>query len=154
MQAFDIIDKPVKGEEVFSFLVEVTLPGEDTSPGFLKVRETLTRIGIQSRRNAKELFQTCHILHSRGRYYIVHFKHMFLIDGGENNIAGGDIARMNRIIALLAEWGMVKVVKPEMITCPASSLHTIKIVPYADKHNWTLKAKYAVGRQPSERNAA
>lgn len=122
--------------------VEVTLPSDDA---FLKVKETLTRIGISSRKS-NTLFQSCHILHKQGKYYIVHFKELFMLDGKGTNIDDEDIARRNTIIKLLAEWGLVKVVNEEVLSAE-SNLANIKIISHKDKDNWELVAKYNIGNK-------
>jgi len=122
--------------------VEVRLPDEDA---FLKIKETLTRIGIANNKK-KTLTQTCHILQKKGKYYIVHFKEMFLLDGKESTFSEEDRLRRNTIIGLLEDWGLLEVVKPEMIDdmCP---LRNIKILPYNEKENWELVAKYNIGKK-------
>lgn len=126
---------------VVDTLVEVKLPTEDS---FLKVKETLTRIGISSKRD-NTLFQSCHILHKQGKYYIVHFKELFMLDGKVANFADDDKARRNTIVQLLADWGLVEVVNPEQIKEPTSVIARIKIIPHKDKENWNLVAKYSIG---------
>jgi hypothetical protein len=128
---------------VLDALVEVRLTNEDD---FLKVRETLTRIGIASRKD-KTLYQSCHILHKQGKYYIVHFKELFALDGKPSNFAEDDIARRNTIVNLLAEWGLIKLVDSEKSKAPVSPLSQIKILPYKDKDDWELVAKYNIGRK-------
>lgn len=122
--------------------VEVTLPSDDA---FLKVKETLTRIGISSRKS-NTLFQSCHILHKQGKYYIVHFKELFMLDGKGTNIDDEDIARRNTIIKLLAEWGLVSVVNEDILS-GESNLANIKIISHKDKGNWELVAKYNIGNK-------
>jgi hypothetical protein len=125
-------------------MLEVTLPEPDN---FLKVRETLTRIGVASRKD-KTLYQSCHILHKQGRYFIVHFKELFALDGKEANITNGDIERRNTITGLLADWGLLKIVvlsKAEQRV----SLSQIKVVSFKEKLEWTLTAKYNIGKKPS-----
>lgn len=121
-------------------LVEVTLRSPDD---FLKCRETLTRIGVASRTENK-LYQSCHILHKQGKYYIVHFKELFLLDGKHSDFSDNDLQRRNRITKLLADWGLVDVVDEEMIT-DASSVSQIKILPHKEKANWELIPKYSIG---------
>lgn len=123
-------------------MIEITLAHPDD---FLKIKETLTRIGISSRKT-KMLYQTAHILHKRGKYYIVHFKELFLLDQKKSDITLEDVARRNRIIALLLDWGLCGVVNPELIA-NQSSMSTIKIVPYREKDDWELVEKYHVGRK-------
>lgn len=124
-------------------LVEVTLEKEDD---FLKVRETLTRIGVASRKD-KKLYQSCHILHKKGKYYIVHFKELFGLDGKPSNFAEGDIARRNTIVNLLVEWSLIKVVNKDTIIDPVAPLSQIKILNYKDRGDWELIAKYNIGKK-------
>jgi len=123
-----------------SAMVEVKLKQPDD---FLKVRETLTRIGVASR-NEKKLYQSCHILHKQGKYYIVHFKELFLLDGKHSDFSENDMHRRNRITKLLADWGLVDVVDDEMIV-EASSVSQIKILPHKEKAEWELVPKYSIG---------
>jgi len=124
-------------------LVEVELPNEES---FLKVKETLTRIGIASKKE-KKLFQSCHILHKQGKYYIVHFKELFMLDGKINNFDDEDKGRRNTIISLLQQWDLIKVLAPSKIEEPVAPLSQIKILPYKDKNEWELAAKYSIGRK-------
>ena len=124
-------------------LVAVELEEDDD---FLKVRETLTRIGVSSRKE-KTLFQSCHILHKKGKYYIVHFKELFALDGKPTNFGDNDIARRNTIINLLAEWGLVSLVDAQKSKEPTVSLNQIKIISYRDKSDWDLQAKYNIGKR-------
>ena len=124
-------------------LVEVKLEKEDD---FLKVRETLTRIGVASRKD-KKLYQSCHILHKKGRYYIVHFKELFGLDGKPSNFADGDITRRNTIVNLLLEWKLVSVVDDAKIAEPIAPLSQIKILPHKDRNEWELVAKYNIGKK-------
>jgi hypothetical protein len=128
-------------EKIVKDLVEVTFPEKDD---FLKIRETLSRIGVASRRD-QELFQSCHILHKRGKYYITHFKELFKLDGKPTNIDESDIGRRNTICQLLAQWKLVTVVTPSMIEEPTAPLSQIKIIPYKEKTNWKLTTKYSIG---------
>ena len=121
-------------------MVEVKLKQPDD---FLKVRETLTRIGVASR-NEKKLYQSCHILHKQGRYYIVHFKELFLLDGKNSDFSDNDLQRRNRITKLLSDWGLVDVVNETMIE-DASSISQIKILPHKEKAEWELIPKYSIG---------
>ena len=123
-------------------MVEVTLNQPDD---FLKVRETLTRIGVASRKD-KTIYQSCHILHKQGRYYIVHFKELFALDGKRANIFLNDIQRRNRITKLLQDWGLVSVVNEAQIE-DAAPLSQIKVLSYKDKHEWTLESKYNIGKK-------
>ena len=124
-------------------LVEVILKTEDD---FLKVRETLTRIGVASRKE-KTLYQSCHILHKQGKYYIVHFKELFALDGKPTEFSESDQGRRNTITNLLQEWGLVKVVDPSKTAEPVVPLSQIKILPYKEKNDWALITKYNIGRK-------
>ena len=128
-------------EKIVSELVEVTFPEKDD---FLKIRETLSRIGVASRRE-QELFQSCHILHKRGHYYITHFKELFKLDGKPTNIDESDIGRRNTIINLLQQWNLLKVLKPNVIVEPTAPLSQIKIIPFKEKKDWVLTPKYNIG---------
>jgi len=121
-------------------MLEVTLNEPDD---FLKVRETLTRIGVASRQGNK-LFQSCHILHKQGRYFIVHFKELFLLDGRKANLEESDIARRNSIATLLSDWGLVTVVNTEQLV-PIAPIRQIKIISFKEKDEWELCAKYNIG---------
>jgi hypothetical protein len=121
-------------------MVEVILNEPDD---FLKVRETLTRIGVASRKE-KKLYQSCHILHKQGRYYIVSFKELFALDGKHANLTVNDIQRRNRIIHLLADWGLISVVIPDKIV-DIAPLNQIKVLPYKEKGEWELEQKYNIG---------
>ena len=123
-----------------SDMVEVRLKQPDD---FLKVRETLTRIGVASRGD-KKLYQSCHILHKQGKYYIVHFKELFLLDGKHSDFNENDLQRRNRITKLLSDWGLVEVVEDERINNIAS-VSQIKILPHKEKNEWTLIPKYSIG---------
>ena len=123
-------------------MLEITLAEPDD---FLKVRETLTRIGVASRKEQK-LFQSCHILHKQGRYYIVHFKELFALDGKRANLTLNDVQRRNRITQLLVDWELIAVVKPEVIV-DVSPLNQIKVIAYKEKSEWTLEAKYNIGKK-------
>jgi len=114
---------------------------------FLKVRETLTRIGVASRKERK-LYQSCHILHKQGKYYIVHFKELFALDGKNTNLSLNDIQRRNRIIQLLVDWGLIVIssVSKEKIT-DLAPLNQIKVLSYKEKGEWTLESKYNIGRK-------
>lgn len=124
-------------------LVEVTLPNEES---FLKVKETLTRIGIASKKEQK-LYQSCHILHKQGKYYIVHFKELFMLDGKTNDFSEEDRARRNMIVTLLEEWELVKSVDASKIVEPVAPLSQIKILPFKEKDQWELIAKYSIGKK-------
>ena len=121
-------------------MVEVILNEPDD---FLKVRETLTRIGVASRKE-KKIYQSCHILHKQGKYYLVHFKELFALDGKHANLTVNDVQRRNRIIQLLADWGLIAIVKPEGIT-DIAPLNQIKVLAYKDKADWILETKYNIG---------
>lgn len=121
-------------------MVEVILNEPDD---FLKVRETLTRIGVASRKE-KKIYQSCHILHKQGKYYLVHFKELFALDGKHANLTVNDVQRRNRIIQLLADWGLITIVKPESIT-DIAPLNQIKVLAYKDKADWILETKYNIG---------
>jgi len=123
-------------------MLEATLPEPDN---FLKVRETLTRIGIASRKE-KKLYQSCHILHKQGRYYIVHFKELFALDGKESNITANDIERRNTIAGLLQDWGLLKVLDAAKAD-PKASLSQIKVVSHKEKEEWELVPKYNIGKK-------
>jgi hypothetical protein len=129
-----------------SDMVEVSLAEPDD---FLKVRETLTRIGVASRKE-KKIYQSCHILHKQGRYYIVHFKELFALDGKHTNLSLNDVQRRNRIIQLLSDWGLITVVTPEKIV-DVAPLNQIKVLAFKEKDEWTLESKYNIGRKkPTE----
>jgi hypothetical protein len=123
--------------------VEVKLTNEDD---FLKVRETLTRIGVASKKDQK-LFQSCHILHKQGRYYIVHFKELFALDGKPTNISEDDVSRRNTIANLMAEWGLVTLLDPVKSKEPVAPLSQIKVLAYKEKDEWELVTKYNIGRK-------
>ena len=122
-------------------LLEITLNEPDD---FLKVRETLTRIGVASRKEQK-LYQSCHILHKQGRYFIVHFKELFLLDGKRSNLEENDILRRNTISQLLSDWGLVKLVKLNTLQC--APLRQIKIISHKEKNDWELLPKYNIGNK-------
>jgi|TARA_B110000858_G_C17808691_1_gene479539 hypothetical protein len=124
-------------------MVEVTLKEADD---FLKVRETLTRIGVASKKS-ETLFQSCHILHKQGKYYIVHFKELFALDGKPTDFTADDVSRRNTIANLLAEWGLVALVVPEKSKEPISPLSQIKVIPFSQKGDWDLVTKYNIGKK-------
>ena len=128
---------------VIDNLIEVTLPNEED---FLKIKETLTRIGVASKKDRK-LYQSCHILHKQGKYYIVHFKELFALDGKPSNFSEEDIGRRNTIVSLLAEWGLLKLVIVQKSQEPRTPLSQIKILAYKDRNEWELVAKYNIGRK-------
>ena len=124
-------------------LVEVELLHDEN---FLKIKETLTRIGIASRKD-KTIYQSCHILHKQGKYYIVHFKELFMLDGKINNFDEEDRGRRNTIVNLLEEWNLIRTVNPEMIQDPVAQLSQIKIISHKEKGEWELVAKYSIGKK-------
>jgi len=126
-----------------STFIEVSLKEQDD---FLKVRETLTRIGVSSRRE-KILYQSCHILHKRGQYYIVHFKELFALDGKDSSIVDNDIERRNAIAKLLEEWELVKIVNPEIMIDKIAPIHQIKIISFREKDQWELVSNYNIGKK-------
>ena len=126
-------------------MVEVVLGEPDD---FLKVRETLTRIGVASRKE-KKIYQSCHILHKQGKYYIVHFKELFALDGKNTNLSLNDIQRRNRIIQLLSDWGLITVINLEKIA-DLAPLNQIKVLAFKEKEEWTLESKYNIGRKKQE----
>ena len=126
-------------------MLEVVLNEPDD---FLKVRETLTRIGVASRKE-KKLYQSCHILHKQGKYYIVHFKELFLLDGKKGNLSLNDVQRRNRIVQLLGDWGLVSINSKESIA-DVAPLSQIKVLAYREKSDWTLESKYNIGKKKDE----
>ena len=126
-------------------MVEVTLNEPDD---FLKVRETLTRIGVASRKE-KKLYQSCHILHKQGKYYIVHFKELFALDGKRANLFENDVQRRNRVTQLLSDWGLVNIVDKERVQ-DSAPLSQIKVLSYKDKGDWTLESKYNIGKKKTD----
>ena len=128
---------------VLETLIEVRLGEEDD---FLKVRETLTRIGVASRKD-KTLYQSCHILHKQGKYYIVHFKELFALDGKPSDFSEEDKGRRNTITKLLSDWGLIAIVDPDKIVDPQTPLNQIKILPFKEKNEWSLVTKYNIGRK-------
>ena len=134
-------DTPV--EWTPAMMLEVTLNEPDD---FLKVRETLTRIGVASRKTTNKLYQSCHILHKQGRYFITHFKELFLLDGKPSNLVKNDVARRNTIATLLSDWGLVNIVNPAQASDKAP-LRQIKIIPHKEKSNWELLVKYNIGNK-------
>ena len=127
-------------------LVEVTLPNPDN---FLKVRETLSRIGVASKKD-KTLYQSCHILHKQGRYYIVHFKQLFLLDGKQSDFTEDDRARLNTIANLLSEWELLTLVNQSKTSDPVAPLSQIKIISHKEKSEWNLVVKYNIGKKRRE----
>ena len=126
-------------------MIEVALREPDD---FLKVRETLTRIGVSSRKE-KKLYQSCHILHKQGKYYIVHFKELFALDGKKANLSLNDVQRRNRIVQLLGDWGLVSINSKESIA-DVAPLSQIKVLAYRDKGDWTLESKYNIGKKKED----
>lgn len=124
-------------------MVEVRLRDDDS---FLKVKETLTRIGVASRKDQK-LYQSCHILHKQGKYYIVHFKELFALDGKPSDFSEDDIARRNTIANLLAEWSLIELVDAQKSADPVAPISQIKVLPHKEKGQWELVAKYNIGRK-------
>lgn len=124
-------------------LVEVRLRSPED---FLKVKETLSRIGLASKKD-NTLYQSCHILHKQGRYYVVHFKELFLLDGKEASLSESDIGRRNRIVGLLDEWELVEVLDRKKIEEPLAPLNQVKIIPFKDKSKWNLVTKYTIGNR-------
>ena len=125
-------------------MLEVGLKEPDD---FLKVRETLSRIGVASRKD-RTLFQSCHILHKQGKYFIVHFKELFALDGKDTNLSENDIARRNTIANLLQDWGLVKVVSESKVE--SASLSQIKVISFKEKNEWKLETKYNIGKKKEE----
>jgi hypothetical protein len=125
-----------------SDMVEVVLNEPDD---FLKVRETLTRIGVASRKE-KKIYQSCHILHKQGKYYIVHFKELFALDGKKTNFSSNDLQRRNRIAQLLSDWGLITIVSPDKVE-DLAPLNQIKVLSFKDKDDWKLESKYNIGRK-------
>lgn len=123
--------------------VEIELKEQDD---FLKVRETLTRIGVSSRKD-RILYQSCHILHKQGKYYIVHFKELFALDGKPSNIVENDIQRRNAIANLLEEWGLIKILNRQVMENNIAPIHQIKIISFKEKDNWDLIPKYNIGKK-------
>ena len=140
-------DQVVEKDDLFKGMgIEIKLKKDDD---FLKVKETLTRIGVASKKD-KTLYQSCHILHKRGRFAIVHFKELFVLDGKESDISENDIARRNTIANLLAQWGLIELVVPVAPSeQPLASITQIKIVKYSEKSQWNLVAKYSIGKKKS-----
>lgn len=126
--------------------IEVSLNEQDD---FLKVRETLTRIGVSSRKE-RVLYQSCHILHKQGRYYIVHFKELFALDGKPSNLSENDIQRRNAIANLLEEWGLVTILNRKLLEDNIAPLHQIKIISFKEKDDWQLITKYNIGKKTQD----
>ncbi len=128
---------------IIDSLVEVELPSADS---FLKVKETLTRIGVASKKD-NILYQSCHILHKQGKYYILHFKELFILDNKAESLSEEDRSRRNTIVNLLEEWGLVKIVNKSSVQDPIAPLSQIKVLPFKEKDEWVLVAKYAIGKK-------
>jgi len=126
-------------------MIEVMLSEPDD---FLKVRETLTRIGVASRKE-KKIYQSCHILHKQGKYYIVHFKELFALDGKKTNLSTNDVQRRNRIVQLLSDWGLIKISDSNSVL-DLAPLNQIKVLAFKEKGDWTLESKYNIGRKKTE----
>ena len=134
----------MQNEDIFKGVgIEISLPSPDS---FLKVKETLTRIGISSRKE-KKLYQTCHILHKQGRYSILHFKELFILDGKKNTFTDEDEARRNTIVNLLEEWDLISIVAPQESEKLAAPINQIKILSHKEKSNLILEAKYNIGKK-------
>jgi hypothetical protein len=136
----NIADDIIKWEP--TDMLEVSLREPDD---FLKIKETLTRIGVSSKREENTLFQSCHILHKQGRYFIVHFKELFLLDGKPSNLTENDIQRRNTITDLLSDWGLLDIVDENKIKGQFAPLKQIKIISHRDKSQWRLESKYSIG---------
>ncbi len=128
-------------------MLEITLQEPDD---FLKVRETLTRIGVASQKETNRLYQSCHILHKQGRYFIVHFKELFLLDGRPSNLTVNDMQRRNSIATLLSDWGLITIVSSKQ-AADRAPLRQIKIIPHREKNKWELVAKYSIGNNRPEK---
>lgn len=126
-----------------SRFIEIKLEKEDD---FLKIKETLTRIGVSSRKD-RTLYQSCHILHKQGKYYLVHFKEMFALDGKPSNISENDIQRRNAIAKLLEEWGLLEILNPQLMINNIAPIQQIKIISYKEKSEWELISKYSMGKK-------
>ena len=131
-----------------SKMIEVALAEPDD---FLKVRETLTRIGVASRKE-KKIYQSCHILNKQGKYFIVHFKELFALDGKKANLSVNDFQRRNRIVQLLADWGFVNVISSDMVT-DIAPLNQIKVISYREKGDWKLETKYNIGKRKTTQSS-
>ena len=139
------MNEQIKIDWTPSDMLEVLLNEPDD---FLKIKETLTRIGVSSKKEMNTLFQSCHILHKQGRYFIVHFKELFMLDGKPSNFSEDDVARRNTITTLLSDWGLLTIVN-ESQTEPKTSLRQIKIISHRDKKSWNLESKYSIGNVKS-----
>jgi hypothetical protein len=128
-------------------LIEVKIAEEED---FLKIKETLTRIGIASRKDNKTLFQSCHILHKQGKYYIVHFKELFALDGKPTDFTPEDVGRRNKIAQLLEDWDLIKIVEKDKIKDLQAPMSQIKVIPHKEKGDWNLETKYNIGRKKKD----
>lgn len=128
--------------ELVNSFVEVNFKNETD---FLKIKETLTRMGIASRKE-KKLYQSCHILHKQNKYYIVHFKELFALDGKQTDFTSEDLARRNKITQLLQDWGLLSVINVDKIKEPQANMSNISVIPFKDKQNWKLLPKYDIGK--------
>ena len=133
-----------KNDDLVSGFIEITLPDDQN---FLKIRETLTRIGIPSKKE-KVLYQSCHILHKKGRFYIVHFKELFKLDGKDSSLDDSDVARRNTIAHLLSDWGLCSLVNPAKAQ-PVEHTNSLKVLTFGEKREWTLVPKYNIGKKKS-----
>jgi hypothetical protein len=124
------------------WMLEIILEEPDD---FLKIKETLSRVGVASKDGEKKLWQSCHILHKQGRYYVCHFKELFMLDGKESTLSPDDLGRRNAIAILLDDWGLCRIVDREKAEKNVSSLKSIKIIPYREKNEWALETKYKIG---------
>ncbi len=134
--------------EILESFVEIDIgrTDEEIEENFLKIRETLSRIGVASRKE-KKLFQSCHIFHKQGRYYLVHFKELFLLDGKPSNFSDEDKGRRNKIAELLEDWGLFTVMDADKIKTPVAPMNQIKVIPHREKNEWTLETKYTIGKK-------
>lgn len=140
-----LIGSSISGEDALPFFIEIKLPlNRDGSSTFNRVRETLTRIGVVSSKQKDTLSQTAHILMHRDRFYLAHFKMMYIFDGRDNGLSAQDLARLNTIAQVLEQWGMVEIVNKSQIDYTQKNLNDLKVVKYADVNNWILKEKYGV----------
>lgn len=144
VESFDTFELYV--ENLLLSFIEVELSPAKEDGDFLKIKETLTRIGVASTREST-LWQSCHILHKRGRYFIVHFKELFALDGKKTNFDTADVSRRNTIASLLEEWKLLKIINPDVCKEPRAPLFQIKVIAHKDKTNWTLEPKYSIGNK-------
>ena len=144
VESFDTFELYV--ENLLRSFIEVEMSSALEDGDFLKIKETLTRIGVASAREST-LWQSCHILHKRGRYFIVHFKELFALDGKKTNFDASDVSRRNTIASLLEEWKLLKIINPDVCKEPRAPLFQIKVIAHKDKSNWTLEPKYSIGNK-------